>query len=521
MASKRVRCVDTVVELKSIRGGTNSSNSFSAAIAGGYWAIGDGGGGMFYWDTSSSSGDNGVTSTQPGTIIVPNGSTSGRWVRIYSGPINVRWFGARGEVRTDIDDDEPAISKAIVVASTNHAAVFIPRGVYRLHKELVMSNVEGLRLHGEGMHATFLEKVGPSADTIVFKSSINRCEVAHLCIRPAPDPNKPFPQNSGAAIKFTEPVSNPLLEIGASTLIKLHDLDILAWQGITVEGPGFRRGWLIGTVTMEKVNINYVKTGIKLCYAVNCTLENFILWQLNDFLQPVPQSNIFGVWIDTETEGCVFNNIYSLGGEHCWRIANTVRQGAEDRGPSENRFYSCIGDNGYVSCIYISSLHRGIFTNCWCSYQQRTRPPVRDRDQDAAVVMDDLDIWGVQWVSSQIVNVESHGIKVLAARSFAILNSTFSEWNLNNRGHSAIIIFPDHRTNFTIIGNQFIRDTDFGNHNNVETITVRPGTYNRYIVSDNMSYAGTADFNLGIGSLSTLTRDNSPPANFRKIVNNL
>lgn len=219
MTSKRVRCVDTVVELKSIRGENNGSNSFSTAIAGGYWAIGDGGGGMFYWDTSSSSGDNGVTSKQPGTIIVPTGSTSGRWVRIYSGPINVRWFGARGEVRTDDDDvdDEPAISKAILVASSNRAAVFIPRGIYRLHNPLVMSKVEGLRLHGEGKAATFLEKVGVSADTIVFKKEYKQSEVAHLSFRPADyDPNKPFPQNSGAAIKFSEPMG--------PTRIRLNDV---------------------------------------------------------------------------------------------------------------------------------------------------------------------------------------------------------------------------------------------------------------------------------------------------------
>ena len=73
--------VDTGFELKSITG----TDSQPAAIVGGYWAIGDEGGGVFYWDTSSSSGDNGVTPTQPGTIIVPNGSTiSGRWVRICS-----------------------------------------------------------------------------------------------------------------------------------------------------------------------------------------------------------------------------------------------------------------------------------------------------------------------------------------------------------------------------------------------------------------------------------------------------
>jgi hypothetical protein len=121
------RWVDTVVELKSIIGSGGASNARPAAIVGGYWAIGDGGGGLFYWDTSSSSGDNGVTPTQPGTIIVPTGSTSGRWIRIYSGPIDVKWFGARGQ-GTDVDD-ALVINQAISVAGASRAAVFIPRGM--------------------------------------------------------------------------------------------------------------------------------------------------------------------------------------------------------------------------------------------------------------------------------------------------------------------------------------------------------------------------------------------------------
>lgn len=264
----------------------------------------------------------------------------------------------------------------------------------------------------------------------------------------------------------------------------------------------------ISEVTIERVNIDYIKTGLKLCYAINWNLQNMLVQYVNPEFEP--GDDIYGVWIDTVTEGCIFNGIFSLGGEHCWRIARTINAATDDRGPSENRFYSCIGDNGTVSCIYISSLHRGIFTNCWCSTQ-------RHRDQDAAVVMDSLDIWGVQWVSSQIVNVESHGIKVLAATSFAILNSTFSEWNLNDRGHSAIFIFPNPRTNFTIIGNQFIRDTDFGKHKNVETITLIPGRYNRYIISNNMSYSGTELSNLGVGSLLKVSHENSP-TNFGKFV---
>ncbi len=219
--------VDTVVKLKSITG----TDSQPAAIVGGYWAIGDEGGGVFYWDTSSSSGDNGVTPTQPGTIIVPNGSTSGRWVRIYSGPINVKWFGARGQ-GTD-NDDAPAINKAISVAGVTPSAVFIPRGIYRLNAPLNLS-FPSVRLYGESKDATILQKAGPSADTIVFNSKSRRCQVAQLSIVPLGGS-----QTSGAAIRFSEPIKP------APSLINLSDLFIEAFQGIIVEGSGFERGMVI------------------------------------------------------------------------------------------------------------------------------------------------------------------------------------------------------------------------------------------------------------------------------------
>lgn len=488
-----VRWVDTVIELKSIFESSGISNSQPAAVVGGYWAIGDGGGGVFYWDTSSSAGDNGVSSTQPGTIIVPTGASSGRWVRIYSGPIDVRWFGARGQ-GTDFDDS-PAINQAVSVAGDSRAAVFIPRGVYRLDAALNMPAF--VRLHGEGEAATFLEKAGSSAETIIFKSNSGQCEVAHLSIRPRAGST----QISGGAIRFSEPMG--------PGLIKLSDLAITAFQGIVVEGSGFAHG--IGTsiseVTIERIKLAYADKGLKLCYAVNWIVQDIVL---QSTVTAAPGSNIYGVWIDTETEGCIFNNIFSLGGEHSWRIARSINTETSDRGPSENRFYSCIGDNGTVSCMYISSLHRGIFTNCWCSVQVET--------SDAAVVLDSLDIWGVQWVSSQIVNVIGHGFKVLAATSFAIINSTFSEWDLNDLGHSAVVIYPHARTNFSIIGNQFIRDVDFGTHHNVATITVMPGEYNRYVVSNNISYSGTEAANLGMGTLGAVS--DAGVAVFSKIVNN-
>ncbi|MGO4290889.1 hypothetical protein [Chitinophaga sp. RAB17] len=55
----------------------------------GYYAPGDGGGGYFYWDASSTENDNSGT-------IIKGSSTTGRWKRLYSGEISIAWFGITG-----------------------------------------------------------------------------------------------------------------------------------------------------------------------------------------------------------------------------------------------------------------------------------------------------------------------------------------------------------------------------------------------------------------------------------------
>jgi len=52
----------------------------------GYYTKGDGGGGTFYWDSTSTEADNG------GTIIQATGITAGRWKRVFSGAVNIKWF---------------------------------------------------------------------------------------------------------------------------------------------------------------------------------------------------------------------------------------------------------------------------------------------------------------------------------------------------------------------------------------------------------------------------------------------
>lgn len=92
--TKTTTIVENIESLKTLSTGTTEVL--------GYYTKGDGGGGLFYWDSTSTETDNG------GTIIQATGVTTGRWQRIYSGAINPKWFGAK-DYREDSDFDNTSI----------------------------------------------------------------------------------------------------------------------------------------------------------------------------------------------------------------------------------------------------------------------------------------------------------------------------------------------------------------------------------------------------------------------------
>lgn len=61
----------------------------------GYSSKGDGGEGRFYWSSSSSETVNG------GTVLAADEGGTGRWIRIYNGPIIDKYFGVKGDGTTD------------------------------------------------------------------------------------------------------------------------------------------------------------------------------------------------------------------------------------------------------------------------------------------------------------------------------------------------------------------------------------------------------------------------------------
>lgn len=82
--------------------GVAGGGAYLCAIARGYWSQGDGGGGLFVWTTPAET-DNGGT-------IIKSDAWSGCWKRVYSGPISVKWFGARGDGNPDTDAIRAAVA---------------------------------------------------------------------------------------------------------------------------------------------------------------------------------------------------------------------------------------------------------------------------------------------------------------------------------------------------------------------------------------------------------------------------
>ena len=110
--------VDAIDDLKVLNGG----NTVEVL---GYYTKGDGGGGLFYWDSTSTEADNG------GTIIQATGITTGRWKRVFSGAVNVKWFGAKGD---GITDDRSYFQNALsYLRSTNGGTINITNGKYLLN----------------------------------------------------------------------------------------------------------------------------------------------------------------------------------------------------------------------------------------------------------------------------------------------------------------------------------------------------------------------------------------------------
>jgi hypothetical protein len=132
--------VKTIADLVALR--IPTINNRLSALVTGRVTENDGAGGLFFYDASDA------TSTNLGTVFKPAAS-AGRWVRQYSGAVDVKWFGAVGD---DSTDSYAAITNALGVSS----AVYISEGVYRVSNTIFVKG-SGRYIRGDGATNSLLK----------------------------------------------------------------------------------------------------------------------------------------------------------------------------------------------------------------------------------------------------------------------------------------------------------------------------------------------------------------------------
>jgi hypothetical protein len=145
-------------------------------------------------------------------------------------------------------------------------------------------------------------------------------------------------------------------------------------------------------------------------------------------------------------------------------------------------------------------MHRCTFNGCWASSQSSLVGETWGIQNGAiltgACVLDNADVRMVVWTNSTMVNISSYCFWVTNAESFAVINSTFSNWGLAGSGYWAIITAPQSHLNFNITGNTFLSDSDFAG-NGWRAINIQSGSYNKYVIANNIGYGLN-----GVGNLA-------------------
>lgn len=147
--------------IAALRTTTPTSTNMIVAVTGYYTAADNIGVREYYWDATSTEADDGCT------IIAVTGATTGRWKMKYSGAVNVKWFGAKGD---GIADDTIAIQSALNCSIRN---AYFPIGVYLISSTLVTSGLyqsiigEQFATSTASYAATVLKWSGISGGTIL------------------------------------------------------------------------------------------------------------------------------------------------------------------------------------------------------------------------------------------------------------------------------------------------------------------------------------------------------------------
>lgn len=158
---EHVFAVDSLEELKQV-----APESGSVVHLTGWLRPADGGGGLFRWLAASSA------EPDDGIVVARARGGKGRWHRVETHPINVRWFGAIGKQ----EDSTQQIQRALNAARRG-GTVHIPSGSYRLKRSLRV--FQGTTLMGDGL-LTELHYDGPRGSACLQSATPDRSCSFHV-----------------------------------------------------------------------------------------------------------------------------------------------------------------------------------------------------------------------------------------------------------------------------------------------------------------------------------------------------
>lgn len=144
------RSVANIAALKLITGSSTATTIINVSC---YATAGDGGGGQFWWNSVSTATDDG------GITIQATGITTGRWIRLFDGPVNALWYGLKGDNATTNDAD--LLSYASLAAlNARSRSLHIPAGKYIIDGPFRFDS--GITVYGDGTNTWILYTTGDS-----------------------------------------------------------------------------------------------------------------------------------------------------------------------------------------------------------------------------------------------------------------------------------------------------------------------------------------------------------------------
>ncbi len=136
--------------------------------------------GLFVVDASDT-----TSQDNTGTIVVSTHGT--RFIRQFTGPVSVRWFGAKGDGSVD---DAPAIQSAVDYAQVTGEpvrnggalglSVYFPAGLYTIAEPIILDPTKRpLRVFGDGRHSCIQGMDGDDVIDAIFWFDTTRNRIAN------------------------------------------------------------------------------------------------------------------------------------------------------------------------------------------------------------------------------------------------------------------------------------------------------------------------------------------------------